>query len=555
VVRIVKKPTSLRSWLQHIRVALVNDLKICSNAIVEVTPQIEPVSAPADAPPRHLLRWSKRLGVVAWCVIVFFGCLKLYTAHNDFKIGFHPDEFSKARQLQHDFRNFNHPLLLLEATNWLMAWRGTPQEQKSIILTGREVSAIIAAAGVVGFTFAGYLAAGAPGMILASLAVGLCPSLVVYSHYMKEDAALIGGIGVTVAGMALVWRRRTILAQLAGPMLAGAGAGLAASGKYVGVVAAAGALAAVIAAPWRRWYWIFLRVLLAAALAYGAVKFINHRAFENQADFKEGFDGEYKHGTTGHVGLMLTPPTAFMWNVTRSETQAHVQIFAVALLLAIVTLRRGWGWDLLLLLFTLAWLAVLSYSAIPFHRYGLPVVVLAHAVAALGAARWIEQLKPRRKIWIAASLCTIALFSGLQGYRCRDVLHQFADDSRTRPARLGENEHPAEDEIHSGLLRRPAGLELGQQHLLRTAVGLARYPPPQRLQVCRGVRHELLALFRARRARRTFARRRIRQPKGVVRTAVPRRQISVGSDARASDVFVYESGDTGVFAEVKRHVV
>lgn len=396
---------------------------------MEVIQSLEPIAVPTIKPIHRALAW---LGVAAWCVIVFFGCLRLYTRHNDFKIGFHPDEYSKARQLQQDYRNYNHPLLLLEATNWLMTWRNTPHDLKSIVYTGREASAIIAAVGVVGFALAGYFAADSVGMVLTSLAVGLCPSLLVYSHYMKEDAALIGGIGVTVAGMALVWRKRTIVAQLLGPMLAGAGAALAASGKYVGAVASVGALASVIAAPWRRWYWIFIRLLLAAAMAYFVVKAINHRAFEHWADFEEGFDNEYKHGTTGHTGMMLDPPTAFIWNVARIETQPHVQVFAVALLLAIVSRRRGWGWDLLLLLFTLCWLAVLSYTAIPFHRYGLPVVVLAHALAGLGAARWIEQLRPRRNYWIAVSVLAIALFAGLQGYRCRDFLNQFADDSRTR---------------------------------------------------------------------------------------------------------------------------
>lgn len=356
----------------------------------------------------------------------------MYTLHNDFSISFHPDEDGKVDQVQRDYRNYNHPLLMLEATQWAAEWRHVPNEQTPILITGREVSAVMAALGVVGFTLAGYFAADLPGMILCSLATGLCPSLLIYAHYMKEDASLAGGIGVTVAGMAWVWNRRTAVGQLLGPMLAGAGAALAVSGKYVGAMAIAGALLAVVFAPWRRWYWWPIRVVLMAVFAVGVTAAINHRALEHWDKFLAGFNREYEHGTTEHSGVMLPRPSRFIYDVAVMETQPHVKVFAVALLLAIVTLRRGWTGDLISLVFTLICLATLSMGAIPFHRYGLPVVVLTHFLAGLGAARWVLQLAKRRALFWPALVLAIALFGWAQGARSADFNHQIVDDSRYR---------------------------------------------------------------------------------------------------------------------------
>jgi len=141
---------------------------------------------------------------------------------------------------------------------------------------------------------------------------------------------------------------------------------------------------------------------------------------------------EYEHGTTEHSGVTLARPGRFIYEVTKMETQPHIKVFVVVLLLSIVTLRKRFGGDLLLLMFGAAWLWTLSYGAIPFHRYALPVVVMAHALAGLGAARVVMQLGRWRWFQWSAAVVLIALFAWYQGDRCRDFTQQFADDSRTR---------------------------------------------------------------------------------------------------------------------------
>ena len=394
-----------------------------------------------------MLRWLRRVFVVCWCVTVFCFSFELNTRHNDFPIAFHPDENTKVDQLQEDRRNFNHPLLMLEATRWLMDWKKVSDDSFEIVRTGREASALCAATAVMGFTLAGYFAAGLPGLLLASIGLTFCPSLIVYAHYMKEDAALISGFGVTAAGMAWVWNRRGWAGQFIGPLIAGAGVGLAASGKYVGAMAITGALAAVIAAPWRKWHWIPLRILLMAVAAVGTAAYINARAIDNWEDFRRGFDNEYEHGTTDHGGVTLPKPSRFIYEATRMESQPHVQVFVIALGLAILTLRRGWGGDLIMVMFAGACLWVLSMGAIPFHRYALPIVVMAHFLAALGAARWILQLRRRRILFIPALVCGVVLFGWLQGSRARDVLGQFPNDSRVRLAEWADQNLPARSRV------------------------------------------------------------------------------------------------------------
>ena len=43
-----------------------------------------------------------------------------------------------------------------------------------------------------------YLCAGWWGLVMGSILLGLCPPLLTYSHYMKEDTSLLVGMAMTV---------------------------------------------------------------------------------------------------------------------------------------------------------------------------------------------------------------------------------------------------------------------------------------------------------------------------------------------------------------------
>jgi len=89
--------------------------------------QVIPAETVVVAPSRWRmrgLRVLRPLGVIAYCTLVWLGCFHVYRLHNTFPIGYHPDEISKLSQIIQDFRNFNHPLLLLESTQKLLDWTG-----------------------------------------------------------------------------------------------------------------------------------------------------------------------------------------------------------------------------------------------------------------------------------------------------------------------------------------------------------------------------------------------------------------------------------------------
>src|SRR4051794_24842523 len=75
---------------------------------------------PAEVPQESSVRLGavllRRAGVLLALAITFSLCLWMYTRHNDEPSWFHPDEEGKAAQVMSGrYRNFKHPLLLLEA--------------------------------------------------------------------------------------------------------------------------------------------------------------------------------------------------------------------------------------------------------------------------------------------------------------------------------------------------------------------------------------------------------------------------------------------------------
>src|SRR5690554_5218554 len=98
-----------------------------------------PAEAEEAAPRRRGAIWLERLAGVAFSFLLAAVCLVLYTRHNDFTFRYHPDELSKIRQIQSggENRNLNHPLLLLEASQWVVQWLGTPNNDQAIVEVGR----------------------------------------------------------------------------------------------------------------------------------------------------------------------------------------------------------------------------------------------------------------------------------------------------------------------------------------------------------------------------------------------------------------------------------
>ncbi len=422
----------------------------------------QPISADSSIPDAHnagqggwgrfWLRAASHTG--AMVVAVGLACLAmwLFTRNNDFPVGYHPDEASKAWQLldPRGHRNFNHPLLMLRAAECFNLWWQPGPEVRDVVIAGRHVSALLSAIAVWALAMSGYVVLRWWGLLLVGVVMALCPPLLVYAHYFKEDTSLIAGVAVVVLGMVITLTARRSWAQLAGALILGIGCALAAGGKYLGVVAVIPACAAIVAAPFgsvrdktnhlRRFWLIPIQLLAAAGVGVPLFVVINQTAFEDPWSLRvhthvaSHVEGEFEHATSEHGGVGMFTPNAFWAEVAASEVVPT--LWAMLLLgLGVWAMRpRLSRWGVGLVLMIVCFGGALSFNAIPFERYALPVTVLSHTAIAMLFAAMASRLAAGRWKIAAISVFGLAVVATVvvQGWRCMALNGQIADDSRQR---------------------------------------------------------------------------------------------------------------------------
>ena len=354
-------------------------------------------TAPTSAPFRFPLP--------AWIMaaVLFAGSFLLGTRHHSFPYSYHPDEGGKVGQLIHGSRNYHHPLLLLSVTDIAARVGFVPRTPQAIVETGRGVSAAFAAGTVAALALLAWLRYGALAGWGAGLAVAAQPELFEAAHYLKEDPALVFGLALTLLAAHWWWRAPgwKTLRFLA------IACGLAAAGKYVGVIALAVALPLVlwqrrdIAEPGRglrlkTFVIVFGLTFLAGNLPLCATKLSSpFRSIRNEVqDVAEG-----SHGLTRKV------PHGEYLGQLRKELPPAVGVlagcYAVALL---ATARRRTPAEWAGLLLPLGYLVVISCSPKTAPRYLLPVSALLPLLAALGAAEIARLLFSPRAYWLRGAV-------------------------------------------------------------------------------------------------------------------------------------------------------
>jgi 4-amino-4-deoxy-L-arabinose transferase-like glycosyltransferase len=381
--------------------------------------------------------------------IVVIACWRLYTVNNDFSIYFHPDELSKARQVIGGDRNFNHPLLFIDATAAAARVLGA-RDDVSIVRVGRGVSASFAAIAVGALVAWAWCTCrgGWFGAALVGISAALCPMLLVNAHYAKEETALVMGLCLVVAAFPIAWRAPAGAARAGALALMGVCAGIAISAKYVGALALIPALIAVGRTPRqgvRRLVMDAASCLLpalAAALLLQPQLLSDARNAELLAD---GVTREALHAVNEHYGHRLAVPSWYFAGAVLDQTHwAVLALFGVFVVLVVSDARRrvARADDVCALAITLGYLLVLSFSAIPVTRYVLAPVVLTHAMAAMGAARIVRTV-PGRPATVVAGLLLTACLAFPAVRCCASFTRQFADDSRDRLAAwIAENLPP-----------------------------------------------------------------------------------------------------------------
>jgi hypothetical protein len=367
----------------------------------------------------------------------FAAAFFMYTRHNTFPYGYHADELSKIQQIvsPDGYRNYLHPQLMLECAQRAVDFSGIPnikEDKQAVVEIGRRVSAGFAATAVFAVCILGYLYAGWWGLALLGLSILFCSPLVIYAHYLKEDTALAFALGVTLLAGRCVFDANTRGGQWAAIIFLGLGCALAASAKYVGVSFTLAGIATAIFAPATRGRQRLVRpiVMILSAVFFAAL--INYRALIHFSKFREGLDKEYEHGLTGHIGLTMNHPNTYFLRTLPLEMGWPMLCLGIlAIFVFLFTWRRRGAWDRIIILIGPAYLGIISFGVLAGQRYLLPVVLMMHITAAMGAL-WImqEMISRRQRIAVGTIFAVIVILIGLP--RCIWTIREFGDDSRDR---------------------------------------------------------------------------------------------------------------------------
>ena len=301
----------------------------------------------------------------------------LYNRNNDFPCFYHPDEPGKARQLITDRFNFNHPLLLLQATRIAIGISHPPMTPQPVTETGRIVSAIFAAGAVTCFVLLAAHMYGALSAICVGALLLTNSQLYELAHYMKEDTALAFGIAAFFLALTRCWLRPS-MARFG---VLGAAAALASSGKYIGALVVPLALVPLCALHEQRGRKAL--VLFAAFLA--VLLFVNFPIFASLSSFLGGIGREIDFTVHGQNGLTRSVPHGVYAAVFCGATNPVIWILLGVYYFRFWMFRRRiHGTEWALALFPILFVIVLSFSPKTNHRYFLPDTFIFCTLAAFG---------------------------------------------------------------------------------------------------------------------------------------------------------------------------
>jgi hypothetical protein len=316
---------------------------------------------------------------------LFVFSLALNTRHNDFPYTYHPDERGKVLQITERTRNFHHPLLLLTATDWAMRLGGIRRTPQSVVETGRWVSAAFAAGSVVALALIAWLSYGAIAGWAAGVVLALQVDLFKTAHYMKEDPALMFGLALALLA-AHLWSRGPTRRSL---HFFGFACGIAAAGKYLGVVALIFAVPLALRRTDAEGVKDWKVRLKGFALAFGLTFLIANIPFpvsQVSSPFRS-IHHEMTGVTGGHRGLSRRVPHAIYFEKLKRSTPPLLAAFAAVYALALVVVARRRGFvEWLNLLFPVLFVAMLSCSPKIADRYLLPVNVTLAFLSVLGVS-------------------------------------------------------------------------------------------------------------------------------------------------------------------------
>ena len=333
--------------------------------------------------------------VALGALLLFAASLALNTRTNRFPYFRHPDEPDKAQQILDGEWNYHHPMLLLATTKLCVELTGVPRNAQAIVETGRWVSAAFVAGAVTALALLAWLWRGWVAGLAAGAALLLHHQLFELAHYMKEDSALLLGLALTGLA-AFAYDRRP---STAGALGLGLAAGLAISGKYLGILALGLALPPLVQTPAgsraRR-----LAIFAAATIAIFAL--VNLPMLTQLATFRQSVGREMELVVHGQAGLTRRVPHAQYWNIFIDNTTPAIWLLLAVFLVARWRERRSLSLtERLLIGFPFAFALALSFSPKSNDRYFLPATAFFTLLAALGVVDAARLLPGRTRTVLA----------------------------------------------------------------------------------------------------------------------------------------------------------
>ncbi|MES2600997.1 MAG: glycosyltransferase family 39 protein [Pseudomonadota bacterium] len=381
-----------------------------------------------------------RLNGKVWSLLPFFifalifaGACALNAVHVGFPVYWHPDEVTKALQIQTGDYNFYHPQLLLRLAMILHSLLPLDNSTRDIVLAGRFVSVGASAIAVTAFGVFVMRRFGIVFGIVTAVLLALTPTVFLNAHFFKEDATLLMGMALVMLAIQSV----DIHPSPRNVALLGIAAGLAASAKYIGIIMVVPAVAMLVSKRIRRID--SLRFLLCVTFVFVA---INSAGIFGSASLKTGLLKEVIHVMTEHDGISWGPRSArTLINFWQSTPAAVIAIWIAGMMLHVWRLfnnfKRGPAtkstpamMDSIVLFTPLLLLATAQLSMVAIPRYVLPATVLT-----LVAAVWITATvfsSVRNRALRALPIVLLALGGAATTGSFLTAFHAFTDDPRVR---------------------------------------------------------------------------------------------------------------------------
>lgn len=323
----------------------------------------------------HMKHYGEDVRTWLACILLLSLVLNVYGL--DFPLGYHADEAKKVRYIVKHTQDFQHPILMLNvvrALNLLFDF----DDRQDVALLGRATTAVFGTLIVLVTYLMARTMTSERYALLTALGTAVAPTLVVHSHYLKEDI-LVTLFALTSLYQYMRWTDKPTARNL---VLLAVATGLAVSSHYKGYLLLVFYVSAPLVVKGARSPGYYKKVLVVFLISCTVFVVVNYPALTETDTFIEGLEYEINHSRSGHTLVIYPVKHLFSYHLSRSVVPgitAAVTLGALAYisLLVIRWKKAHWRERLVLLYVVIFYVAVESSPSKPypdFMRYVLPIV-------------------------------------------------------------------------------------------------------------------------------------------------------------------------------------